>query len=182
MRKTTPRLLALSAPVCLAAALGWGSSVSASSGAQDAVLLARLMVGEAGWSAPREHAALAWTLRRRANTMGRRHGWTWRRTFDAYTRSAYSGRPHSSRHRWVGALALSAERPDAFPGHLPWSPYAERWERVLRRARAFIAGRLPDPCSGPTEHWGAGWVPSRPTLREVDCGSTRNRFYATAAR
>lgn len=142
-----------------------------------ATLLARLMVGEAGWRAEVEHAALAWTITRRARVMRRRRGWTWNETFERYTRSGYTARPHSSRHRWVAALDEHGERPGAFPSHLSWPRHARRWQAVLDRARAFLRGQLADPCSGPTEHWAAEWVGPRGAMAEADCGPTRNRFY-----
>lgn len=150
--------------------------------------LARVMVGEAGWTREEEHAALAWTLSRRAAFLATARGWSWRRTARAYATSTLA-RPRSPQHVWVNALpALGAAQPRGWPRNVRWSVHTPLWVAARDRAARFFAGRLPDPCRGPSEHWAApGYAFARAQLRagsiaRVDCGATRNHFYLVRRR
>lgn len=139
--------------------------------------LQRAFVAEADFDAPRDHAAIAHVLQRRADAQGR--------TLDELTRQyvsvfkvAVAGKP---RTKWVRGLTTACEKPDGWPSK------ERRWSRtaclnVVARARAFLSGDLLDPCAGHADHWGgsmdvararrAGW-------RVVDCGRTHNTFWGT---
>jgi hypothetical protein len=70
--------------------------------------------------------------------------------------------------------------------HPAWSHYRDRWLAVLERAREVVRYTLSDwdewgYCDGEVHDWGGGMDRARATrngLVEVECGDTRNDFYA----
>lgn len=135
--------------------------------------LAMAMVAEGGWDGAADHAAIAHTIQRKAD----RH----RLSFvDVLVRYVAIFRVSSPRQRWVTSLNLEATKPDGWPVNLAWSAHVERWQAVVARARAFVAGTLPDPCGADVEHWGgvqAGDT-SRGRMQVAACsGFTRNTFF-----
>ena len=83
----------------------------------------------------------------------------------------------TARTRWVLALNLDATKPDGWPLSLSWAAHADRWLRVVERARAFLRGELRDTCGA--EHWGGPRVdvPRGRMVIAACSGSTRNTFY-----
>jgi hypothetical protein len=87
----------------------------------------------------------------------------------------------SDRERWVRALNAEATRPDHFPAHLDWEDYRPRWVDVMEFTRRLLAGRTRDRCRRSPITWGGpmdDWLAIRRGLVRVDCGDTRNRFWA----
>lgn len=117
-----------------------------------------------------DSAALLWTMAHRAERLAT----------DVVSMIGRYSIPLRRAPRTERARAMQA-LPATFP-----SSFYERvvWPRAVDAARAFLAGLIPDPCTEPTVHFGgfsdgsswrmpAGW-------RVVDCGPTRNTFFAVA--
>ena len=144
-------------------------------------LLARVYVSESGWESRRDHAAIYHAV---ANGAERR-GVTFRAQLIAYSRGL-SGR--SARARWVRGLRADLRPGDGWPAAYPWPRFRPLWARVLAAAGTDVVFPPDNPCDGPPRHWGglairadrtraaralrAGW------WRRLDCGPTRNAFYA----
>lgn len=155
LHRGCPGFKSLSSHIVSAAAFLACTAVCQETARADAAeTLARVAVLEAGL-AEREHAAIWHVLRRRAD----RAGWPIERMARAYSSPVRRGHWPA----WAAAL----------PGHV--------WSRVVTNARAFLGGGVGDPCPG-AWHWGdrrgdlaralrAGW-------RRVDCGPTKNLFWA----
>lgn len=127
---------------------------------------ARLLCGEADGHVA-DYGAILHTLQRRAD----RHGLSLVAMARAYSAPL---RGHGgARGRWVRALPV-----------LPTPGYARTWRGCVDAAQAFVAGELADPCAGPSTHFGSRRdVASRwPGVAEIDCGATRNVFFAEVAR
>lgn len=135
--------------------------------------LARAMVSEAGWTAHRDHAALAWVLVRRWQIIQMR--WPEIR-FVAVVRRYCAGlrmemRALTPRQRWVREL--------------PWGPpqrnlsrYERKWDAVREYVERWGAGYVADPCGGDADHWGGRIDTPSKLWSEVDCGETHNSFYS----
>jgi hypothetical protein len=146
------------------------------------VWLARAMVGEAGWTASRDHVGIAYVLAKRFERIRRR--WPDIRFLDvvlAYAKALGDGRRSlTSRQRWIRSLG-GAEKPVGWPTRANW-PRVHRplWKKTLKRADDWFAGKLRDPCRGRAFNWG-GYLDvdlaMRKRLNPVDCGDTRNTFY-----
>ena len=95
--------------------------------------LGRVLVGEAGWHSTTDHAAILHAMGRRADRTGE----------PVETMAArYSSAVKRCKRAWVCELpALPSER------------YRESWEAVRETARAYLRGKLPDPCPG-SVHYG----------------------------
>lgn len=143
--------------------------------------LARAMVSEADWSA-RDHAALAWALARR---------WHMRRklepevTFEEIVRrycAGLRGKPRTQRARWVRELE-GEDKPESWNDRSGlWVNYRSAWLRVRAFARSWSRGKVIDPCRGRATHWGGPMDRPSSHYRAVDCGMTRNIFYARLSR
>lgn len=143
--------------------------------------LARAMVSEADWTYHRDHAAIAWVLRR---------GWTHARranpqaTFAGHIRAYCAGLKRgirrSDRQVKVISLHLGASKPQAW-APWEWREYRARWRKVVLYARAWMRGAVPDPCGGRADHWGGPMDVPPPSFRYVSCGPTRNIFYRVAS-
>ena len=150
----------------------------------DALLLARLCVSEAGWDCWQtgDGAAIYDVLRTRS--AARRQ--TWRTAARSYAPHV-GGRlaPRTARGRWVAQLREDGEQPAGWPARASWSAYRERWLGVLAEARRVVAEGVVSPCSERVEHWGGVVDRERARrlgMRRVDCGPTRNDFYARGER
>lgn len=181
----------------LALVLSWAEARAHAQRSTEAELVhayARVMVGEAGWENAREHAALAWTLRRRAEHLRRTRGWTELTTIQRYATGNVL-HAHTERQRWIVALPRDGVTcPAAWPSGALWADYAVAWRAALSRARDFVHRGLADPCDGPSEHWGSrrhhvDVARARRAVRagrwqRVDCSGggepTRNAFFALA--
>ncbi|MGD8860224.1 MAG: hypothetical protein PVI30_09430 [Myxococcales bacterium] len=146
--------------------------------------LARAMIAEAGWRAPRDHAAIAHVLARR-----------WRRVVERYEtirfvdviRNYCSGlgglsRSPTRRQRWVRRLWPDGSRPEGWPDYASWDRHAPLWRHTLARADRFGRGELRDPCRGRAWHWGGTIDSPRGRMQPVNCGDTQNTFYGLAPR
>ena len=116
--------------------------------------LMRVMVSEAGFDDQREWAALGWTIARRVRRLRERRGWTARQTLGRLCTRTLR-RPRTRRQRWVHALSLDAIRPVGWSSltRAVWDP--DKAERAVDYATDMVAGRVPDPCDGPSELWGS---------------------------
>jgi hypothetical protein len=134
---------------------------------EEALTLARCVVGEGGWKSARDHAAVLHVLDRRARASGR--------TLLDQALAYAAG---------CDAARVTLERPRQ----------AADWAAAVATVEAFLAGALPDPCRGRADHWGGT---AKGTERDqaniaarvadgtsavVDCGPTRNTFTRTLAR
>lgn len=143
--------------------------------------LARVFVSEAGWDAPREHAALGWTLARRAQRLRERRGMGAQQVIRAIADRTLV-EPRTDRQRWLYALRLDGARPVEWERWTTarWGRRTDGWKAALTAARALVRGELADPCDGPSELWGS---PTHPVDRaalerniragvwvRVDCG------------
>jgi hypothetical protein len=142
-----------------------------------AVWLARAMVSEADWSS-RDHAAIAWVLKRRWETRAERDpDWTFLDQIKHYC-TGIKGPARSRRHRWIRALAPDGTKPKGWPRTVSWDTYRPAWEKAWILANDWAAGEIEDPCPA-ADHWsGRNVKPDRSLLRVVYCGRTQNVFYA----
>lgn len=134
--------------------------------------LARAMVAEAGWTAEDDHAAIAWVLYRRWKRIRVAHPTV---TFTAVVRAYCAGlgrqpafRP---RQRWIRTLPAGE-----ITGRL--RRYSKEWEVIQQRVEDWAKGEVKDPCQGQAMHWGGHMDHAPRSWRSLDCGSTRNLFYA----
>jgi hypothetical protein len=116
--------------------------------------LMRVLVSETGWDDRAEQAALGWTIARRVRRLRENRGRSGRSTLRAIADRALV-EPRTRRQHWLHALDLTARRPPR------WSDWTTaRWNEprakaVVTFARDLVAGRVEDPCAGPTEYWGS---------------------------
>ena len=166
-----------------------------------ALALARICVSEANWTCFETGDGLA--IHEVILRGAERHGMS----YVAYAAS-YSGRvvgsrvPSTERGRWIREMSESGDTPASWPTQsfttgrdgvvhvhraTPWSHYREQWLAVLARAREVVReyelSNLTDwgVCSSPVHDWGGSMDRDRAErlrLIEVECGGTRNDFYA----
>lgn len=137
--------------------------------------LARAMVSEADWSI-QDHAAIAWTLYRRWKDRHERDvSWTLLQQIRAYCAGF---KMSHGRAQWVMSLD-GDEKPEGWnDAEARWDVYRPAWLYVLEFSQAWSEGKVRDPCRGRSRHWGGPMDKPRPGLVPVDCGMTRNIFYA----
>lgn len=148
--------------------------------------LVRLVTSEAGFEDAREQAALAWTVARRADRLRERRGMTFRETMRTIADRALVD-PVTNRQTWVHRLELDGSRPRGWETltSARWDARTDAVKATIERMRAFVDGRLPDPCNGPSELWGSRTHPvdaaalrhnlERGIWVEVDCGLEETR-------
>lgn len=154
--------------------LGHCAHACAQADDETTLALATAYVAEAGWDAATDHAAISHVLKRKAD----RHGVP---LLDVLMRYIASRRVHDARRPWLYQLRLDATKPRDWPRNLSWSAHADRWLACVERARAFLAGTLPDPCGA--EHWGGVMDTPRGRMQIAACsGMTRNTYYTVRAR
>jgi hypothetical protein len=80
---------------------------------------------------------------------------------------------------WVLELGPACRQPSSWPDRLRWSAHAPLCRALYARARAFLAGRVADPC--PTAR---GWRAPHSAIallasgrRRANCGDTANVFF-----
>jgi hypothetical protein len=145
----------------------------------DAVLwLARCMVNEADFDATADHLAIAAVLIKRAT----KYHVSMANMVQKYCSGLRPGQRRSSRQRWVIELNFDATKPPHWPAVVPWRWYRERWQRVLTTARLVLRGEMDDPCDGRAEHFGGKMDAPDKSFIRIDCGDTRNLFYAYRGR
>lgn len=157
----------------------------------DYLLLARICVHEAGWEAEADCAAIHEVL-----TAGAEREDLSYRTY-AYNYAGRALRGETSR-AWVANLREDGREPEGWPEttlvrdgdavsvrpHAPWSMYRDRWLGTIAIARRVIAGEIAARCAEPVHDWGGRVDRGRARrlgLVEVECGDTRNDFYARPA-
>lgn len=143
------------------------------------IWLARAMVAEAGWDAPRDHVAIAHVLARRWRRAVER--WPTLRFLDVI-RNYCAGlgdfrRSLTPRQRWLRALDFEVARPEGWPRSASWKRHANYWRNALKRSQRWASGRIKDPCQGKAWHWGGTIDSPYGRMVAVDCGETRNTFY-----
>lgn len=147
------------------------------------LLLARIVVGEAGWQAtPDDVAAHHAAIESRAANLR-----------VSYVRGAqihspkHTGEEPNLKRPWIAELELSARRPPSL--RAKWAPWRKgHWERLVGLARQAHRGALAHRCEAKPTYWGS---PTHPVdqarirrgiasgfWRVVDCGDTANVFLA----
>ena len=140
----------------------------------DAVILARICVSEAGWRDSDDCAAIHAVIRRIAEISGS----SWR---DAARQASPRLAACAVSRRWLCGLNARATQPAHWPALLPWSAYRDDWLEAVARARRIIEGDIAARCAETPRTWGSPQDFARARregrrLRVVDCGRTRNRF------
>ena len=178
----------------------WIPVASAQRAPSPALLLARVCVSEAGWNCWDNGDGLG--IHEVFLRGAERHGMSYAGFARSYSSAAGRERTHlSERMRWVRELAADGSAPPSWPAHryirregrvevrpsIPWSHYREAWLAVLARAeqvvRDYTLTNIVDwrVCEAPVHDWGGAMDRERATrigLVEVECGDTRNDFYA----
>ena len=111
--------------------------------------LARVCVGEGGWSTERgDCAAIIFVLVRRAERVG---------VSLEHMARAYSGRHlgvEASPRPWIAGLRIDGRAPAEWPASAPrWTRYRRAWLELLEHVQDTLDGRVLDPCPG-ADHWG----------------------------
>lgn len=147
------------------------------------LVLARICVSEAGWSAPQDCAAIFQVLRN-----VRRNDETLMGAMRRASRVVSEMKdPTTRRHRWLVNLHLDGTEPDHFPEVANWERhYRHRWFDVIAHARALIEGEAhAHPCPGAVIAWGGDmddYLALQRNLIRVDCGDTANTFWKRPSR
>jgi hypothetical protein len=166
-----------------------------------ALALARICVSEAGWTCfeTGDGMGIHEVILRGAE----RHGLSYSSYARSYSSAAGREREHmTDRARWVRELNERGTAPESWPRHTyartqdgttrlrpapSWGRYRERWLAVLARAREVVrAYNLSNieswgVCQSAVHDWGGSMDRERAErlrLIEVECGDTRNDFYA----
>ena len=142
--------------------------------------LARAFISESDWYAERDHIAIAYVIYRRWKLIRRDYK---RYPFVEVIRQYCSGLGRfekliTLRQAWLNDLSLDARRPESWPRDLAWDAYRPLWEAALKRAEDWHLGQYEDPCNGMAMHFGGDMDRPRPYMKKLDCGKTRNNFYA----
>lgn len=166
-----------------------------------ALALARICVSEAGWTCWDSGDGLG--IHEVILRGAARHGMTYAGFARSYSSAAGRERLHlSERMRWIRELSERGEAPPSWPTQryarardgavrllpaIPWSHYRESWMEVLARAEEVVQRYELDNigvwgiCQSPVHDWGGSMDRDRANrigLIEVECGATRNDFYA----
>lgn len=142
--------------------------------------LARAAIAECGWRPTNCAAALWWTLRRRWQQIPSRVA-TYR--LDDLLRAyctIFKGEA-TSRGEWVRSLSAEATQPQGWPAaRASWARHRPIWSDVHRRAGAFLAGKLKDPCTGEPTHTGNHADTRRSNgcvWQAAECGDTGGQHF-----
>lgn len=160
---------------------------------RDALILARVCAHEAGWNAHEtgDCAAIHEVLWRGAI----REGMSYRAFAHAYSGRALRG---ETSRRYFAYLDERGSEPAYWPRYYsrrgsggivhmsvvpPFSHYRRQWLDLLEYARGIVTQDPDDvsPCASPVHDWGGSMDRERANrigLIEVECGNTRNDFYA----
>lgn len=130
-------------------------------------LLAAAVVGESGWNATVDHAAIPWRLHARWRAVGG----TFEEVILRYCRALSGKRP------WLLQLNAQGTRPSGWPANARWSKHKAKWLKIHARIGAWARGEVPDPC--PTAvHFGGGMDPPQGTMVPAVCIGSVSRFWA----
>lgn len=140
----------------------------------DAVILARICVSEAGWADSDDCAAIHAVIA----GIAEREGMSWRSA--ARAASPRLAACTVSR-RWLCGLDERGDEPAHWPSTASWSRYRDDWLSALRRARQIMSGEHAHRCAEAPRTWGSveDFARARRAgrrMRVIDCGDTRNRF------
>jgi hypothetical protein len=168
-----------------------------------ALALARICVSEAGWNCFDSGDGLA--IHEVILRGAARHDMSYSGFARSYSSAAGRERRHlSERMRWIRELSATGAAPPSWPTHrhirregrvevrpsIPWSHYRESWMAVVERAQEVVGRYALDNirvwgiCASPVHDWGGAMDRERANrigLIEVECGETRNDFYARPA-
>ena len=167
--------------------------VAAQRAVRDGLLLARICAHEAGWDADDtgDCAAIHEVLWRGAQ----REGMSYRSYAYAYAGRALRG---ETSRGYFAALNEAGDQPSTWPRYRtirrsdgsrilgvvpPFSHYRAQWLELLAYANRIVAAPPDDssPCASPVHDWGGAMDRDRAArigLIEIECGDTRNDFYA----
>jgi len=135
------------------------------------IVLARCLVGESGFAAPLDHAAIAWVLAKRWHRYVRNNPGTKFTFFDQIQSYCRGASPRASSRDWV--KRLPRRRSD------PWPPGASnneaRWWEIRSMLHDWSRGRVIDPHPSAT-HWGGRMDPPKNGMIEIS-SKTKNILY-----
>jgi hypothetical protein len=132
--------------------------------------LAQAWLDEAGWTAYKEHAAIAHTLANRWWMESKRIlGYRFEKMIKQYCTGMHPAKPHyhgkrlvrnhrKPRQVWIHELNMQGTKPKHFPRNLNWSDYSEKWSDLLIRAKLWSIGAIADPFEGRSYHWAAPYI------------------------
>ena len=178
-------------------------TMPASAQNENALLLARICVSEAGWDCfdTKDGMAIHEVLLRGAA----RHRISYAAFARAYSKAAGRGGDNvRERIRWIREMNERGEQPASWPAQryvrngdavrvlpgLPWAQYRGAWLSVLERAREVVQRYALDNlrswgvCESPVHDWGGLMDHNRAVrigLIQVSCNGTSNNFYARPA-
>ena len=140
-------------------------------------LLLQLVVGEAGWQAESDHAAMLHAYQRLAAASG-----LTLREAKVHTPEMNAGYPRPHR-RWLRTLSPACSEPAAWLRGNWDAGYVYLCARVTAAVRAFRRGELRDPCRGKPTQWRARSCPEcqrkarRKGWRRIGCGRETLHVY-----
>lgn len=146
----------------------------------DAVILARICVSEAGWDSGDDCTAIHQVIA----GIAEREGMSWR----AAARAASPRLAECTvSRRWLCGLDARGEQPAHWPSLVSWSRYRDDWLSTVARARRILDGEIVSRCTEAPRVWGSVEDHIRAAregriLRSIDCGRTRNRFSVRGTR
>lgn len=143
-----------------------------------------MLIGEAGFTAAVDHAAMLHAI----HLLSKRRGHaSILETLTGGDIPEMGERGYSLRRTWISQIDTSCRRPAAFPRRLDWGGVHQMLcARVVARVRAYLAGKLRNPCRGRPDQWRAR---NRPKLlkrirakgwKRIGCGKkTLQAYFAT---
>lgn len=155
------------------------------------LLLARIVVGEAGWNATEDDIMAHHSV---LTSRTERVGWTYVQAAKRYSKK-HTGVKYNPRRPWIAELNRSMRKPPNFTKFyrkdkteitdIVWrSTYKPKWKRILGLAKKAHLGELEQKCI--VDHWGS---PNHPIDKArikravrsgkqsiIDCGNTKNVF------
>lgn len=176
-----------------------GAAAQSRGGNEDALLLARICVSEAGWDCfdTKDGYAIHEVLLRGAA----RHNISYAAYARSYSKAAGRGGDNvRPRTQWIREMNERGDQPPSWPTHryvnsggavrvhpgLPWSQYRGSWLAVLERAKEVVQRFALDNlgvwgvCASAVHDWGGSMDRHRAErigLVAVECGETSNDFY-----
>lgn len=152
--------------------------IQAQSDESTVLMLAQSFIAEAGWLAEIDHAAIGHVLKYHRE----RRGVSYERQISDYvsvfrTMKDGSYLVNTDRAKWVRELNFEGTQPMHWPSKVVWSEHRDWWFATINRARAFLVGKLRNPCPG-AKDWGSADDLPRGRMEIAPCsGATRNTFY-----
>lgn len=142
-----------------------------------------MLIGEAGWMAKRDHAAMLHAI----HLLQRRKGD--RSVLDTLGADIPERAAKYLRRPWLGELDTGCLRPPSFPAHLNWEGVHQYLcVKVVARVRLYLRGKLRNPCRGTPDQWRARGRPKllkrirRKGWARIGCGRTLQAYFDTRRR